>query len=420
MSDAVAVLRKPLMSRTMLMLVMSATIVSLSMGLRQSLGIFQTPMHDELGISATEFGFVLAVQSLVWGLAQPFVGVLADRFGTRIVLIGSALVYALGLAIMAPARSGAPLDLGGGVLAGIGVAGTGLGVVMGAVSRAVPIERRSQAVGAVAAAGSLGTFLLAPIGQMLVGGFGWRGALVAFAAIAAAMAALGIWVGRDASDAKTAAEMSADERGVGEVLLLALRHPGYMAMTAAFFACGFQLVFITTHLPAYLAFCGLPPAIGSTALALIGLFNTAGTYVVGLLGARYSQKRLLALVYLLRTAAIVVYVLTPVSAQSTLLFAVAMGLLWLSVAPLVSGIIGRMFGLKHFGTLYGVVFFSHQLGSAAGAMLGGTIFDLTGQYSMAWVALIVIGLLAFVLQWPMDDRPPEARRRIAAAAPAAA
>jgi predicted MFS family arabinose efflux permease len=194
------------------------------------------------------------------------------------------------------------------------------------------------------------------------------------------------------------------------VLHAAMRHPGYLAMTAAFFACGFQLVFITTHLPSYLAFCGLPPSVGASALALIGLCNTIGTYTVGLLGARYSQKRLLALVYLIRTMAIGAYLAVPVSPGSTLAFAAIMGFLWLSVAPLVSGLIGRMFGLKHFSTLYGIVFFSHQLGSFCGAMLGGVVFDLTGSYGVAWIALIAVGVLAASLQWPMDDRPPAARR----------
>jgi predicted MFS family arabinose efflux permease len=207
---------------------------------------------------------------------------------------------------------------------------------------------------------------------------------------------------------------------VGEALREAMAHRGYLFMTLAFFACGFQLVFITTHLPSYLQICGVAPGVGASALALIGLFNTVGTYMFGLLGARYSQKHLLALIYLLRTLFIVIFLLVPVSAGSTLVFAAAMGFLWLGVAPLVTGIIGRMFGLTHFNTLYGVVFLSHQVGSFFGAWMGGVVFDRFGNYNFGWGALIAIGLTAFTLQWLMDERPPREPRRAPQAAAAAA
>ncbi|HEX7967652.1 MAG TPA: MFS transporter [Stellaceae bacterium] len=391
--------------RTMLLLLVSAAILTLCMGLRQGLGLFLKPVTVDLGISASAFSFALAAQSMVWGASQPFVGMLADRWGTRPVVIATALVYAAGFVAMAMAGGAVALDIGGGLLAGIGIAGTGFGVLMGVVARAVPPERQSQAVGTVAALGSLGTFFLPPVGQFLIDGFGWRAALAAYAAIAASMALLALAIGRPQLSAKVVVTAE-DKQTLGEVLRVAARHPGYVAMTAAFFACGFQLVFITTHLPSFLAFCGLPPSVSASALALIGLCNTVGTYAVGLLGARYSQKRLLATIYMLRTLSIGVYLALPISAGSTLVFAAAMGLLWLGVAPLVSGLIGRMFGLKHFSTLYGIVFFSHQLGSFCGAMLGGVVFDLTGSYGAAWVALIAIGVLAASLQWPMDDRPP--------------
>jgi predicted MFS family arabinose efflux permease len=205
---------------------------------------------------------------------------------------------------------------------------------------------------------------------------------------------------------------------LGEALREAMAHRGYLFMTLAFFACGFQLVFITTHLPSYLQICGVAPGVGATALALIGLFNTVGTYLFGLLGARYSQKHLLALIYLLRTLFIVIFLMVPVSAASTLVFASAMGFLWLGVAPLVTGIIGRVFGLTHFNTLYGVVFLSHQVGSFFGAWMGGVVFDRFGNYDFGWGALIVIGLAAFTLQWLMDERPPRERAAQPAAAPA--
>jgi predicted MFS family arabinose efflux permease len=400
-----------------MLLVLSGLILSLCMGLRQSLGIFLRPVTVDLGISASAFSFAIALQNIVWGASQPIVGMLGDRFGARPVLVTTALVYAGGLWLMAASSGIAGLNIAG-TLIGIGVAGTGFGVLIGVVSRAVAPERRSQAVGTVAAAGSIATMVLAPLGQWLVGTFGWRDALLVFAGIAAAMAALALTMrSPGAADAPGAATSGEDDRPLGEVLRLALRHPGYLAMTAAFFACGFQLLFITTHLPSYLQICGLRPEVGGTALGVIGICNAIGTYGAGQLGARYSQRRLLALVYLLRTVFIVAYVLLPVSTGSTLVFAAAMGFLWLSVAPLVSGLIGSIFGMKHFSTLYGIVFFSHQIGSFCGALLGGLVFDLTGGYGIGWSGLVAIGLIAFLLQWGMDERPPE---RVAMARPATA
>ncbi len=388
----------------MALLWLCAAILSLCTGLRQSIGLFLPPITLDFGVSASAFSFAVALQAVVWGLTQPVAGMFADRWGTRPVVVGAALCYTSGLFLMGWPGGTLGLDLGG-VLIGVGIAGTGLGVLMGTVSRAVPPERRSRTVGTVAALGSLGTFLLAPLGQWVIQTAGWRAALVTFAAVAASMALLAIGIQPLSSTRHGASEGDEDERSLGDVLRVALRHRGYLAMTAAFFACGFQLMFVTVHLPAYLATCGLPPSVGATAMGLIGLSNTAGTYAVGLLGARYSQKRLLALLYLLRTLLIIVFLVLPISAVSTLTFAAALGLPWLGVAPLVSGLVGRVFGLKHFGTLYGFVFLSHSLGSTAGALLGGLSFDLTHSYSAAWTALIAIGLLAFALQWPMNDQP---------------
>jgi len=396
-----------------LLLVLSGVIISTALGLRQSMGLFMQPMVAGLGISAASFGFAIAVQNLVWGLSQPLVGALADRHGARPVVIGTALVYALGLALMFFAGDiPAGLQIAG-FLTGVGIAGTGFGVLIGAVSRAAPPERRTQTVGLVAAAGSLGTMIIAPLGQGLINGFGWQTAMLAFAAIAGSIALVALPI-RAQAQAQRAASSTLSLRNA---LREAVAHRGYMFMTLAFFACGFQLVFITAYLPSYLAYCGVAPGVGATALALIGLFNAIGTYVFGLLGARYSQKHLLALIYLLRTVTIAAFLVLPISATTTLLFAAAMGLLWLGVVPLVTGIIGRMFGMTYFNTLYGVAFLSHQVGSFVGAWMGGAVFDRTARYDIAWGALLVIGVIAFVLQWTMDERPP---REIAAAAAAPA
>jgi len=400
-------------SSMVLLIVLSGVIISICMGLRQSLGLFMQPMGVDLGISAAAFGFSIALQNIVWGASQPFVGALADRYGPRPILVGTALVYAAGLLLMLVSRSfpGA-LEIAG-FLVGIGAAGTGFGVLIGTVSRATPVEKRSQTVGLVAACGSIGTFVIAPLGGWLIEGFGWRTAMVAFAAIAASMVLLSLPI-REEKPIKDFSSSLNLKQAIRE----ATGHRGYLFMTLAFFACGFQLVFLTTHLPAYLALCGVAPGVGATALGLIGLFNAVGTYLFGHLGARYSQKHLLAFIYLARTAIIVVFLAAPISATSTLVFAAAMGFLWLGVAPLVTGIIGRVFGLTHFNTLYGIVFFSHQVGSFFGAWMGGLVFDFAGNYNFAWGALIVIGLAAFTLQWLMDERPPRGRPRAPVPVPA--
>ncbi len=393
--------------RSMLVLiVLSGLIISLCMGLRQSLGLFMRPMTLDLGISAATFGFSIALQNIVWGVSQPFVGALADRYGPRPVLVVTALVYAAGLLLMVVSKS-VPGGLAvAGFLIGIGTAGAGFGVLIGTITRATPPEKRSQTVGLVAAAGSLGTLLIAPVGQWLIDGFGWQTAMVAFAAIAGSMALLSLPI---REQPVAGGSSSRANQKLGEALREATGHRGYLFMTLAFFACGFQLVFITTHLPAYLQICGVAPGVAASALGLIGLFNAIGTYMFGLLGARYSQKHLLALIYLLRTLFIVIFLLVPISAASTLVFAAAMGFLWLGVAPLVTGIIARVFGLTHFNTLYGVVFLSHQIGSFFGAWMGGLVFDRTGSYDFGWGALIVIGVTAFTLQWLMDEHPPRER-----------
>src|SRR5947209_7539194 len=301
--------------RAMLLLILlSGLIISLCMGLRQSLGLFMRPTALGLGISAASFGFWIALQNIVWGVSQPFVGALADRYGPRPVLVVTALLYAAGLLLMVVSKSiPGGLELAG-FLIGVGTAGAGFGVLIGTISRATPPEKRSQTVGLVAAAGSLGTMVIAPLGQWLIDGYGWQVAMVGFAAIAGSMALLSLPIREQAPLGVS----SNRTQKLGEAVREAVAHRGYLFMTLAFFACGFQLVFLTTHLPAYLQLCGVAPGVAASALGLIGLFNAVGTYMFGLLGARYSQKHLLALIYLLRTLFIVLFLLFPVSAASTL------------------------------------------------------------------------------------------------------
>ncbi len=382
------------------LVVASATVLSLAMGLRQTLGLFQINVTTDLGISAATFGFAMAIQNLAWGLSQPFVGALSDKLGSRPIVLVAGCVYALGLFLTAKA-GGIGLQVGGGLMIGLALSGLAFGVMIGAVSRAASSETRPTAVAIVSAAGSLGTFVLAPIGQYLIQAQGWQTTLLVFAAIALLMAAIGFIL--------DGAPPSANGPGQRPDAIAALReavaHPGYLLMTLAFFACGFQLVFIVTHLPKYLVLCGIAPGVGATALALIGLCNAVGTLVLARLGARYGNKEMLAAVYLLRTLAIAAFVSIPVSTESTLMFAAAMGFLWLGVAPLVSALLTNMFGLTNFGTLHGVMFLSHQIGSFLGAWLGGLSYDLSGSYTIAWMALIGIGAIAALVQISMDERP---------------
>jgi predicted MFS family arabinose efflux permease len=393
--------RKPMTDRrsVYLLIALSGVIISLCMGLRQSLGLFMRPMGETLGVTAAAFGFSIALQNIVWGLAQPFAGAIADRRGPRPVIVVTALVFAAGLVMMIYS-SAFP---GGLTLAGflLGVGTTGFGTLYGAISRKVPAEKRSQTIGLVAAAGSLGTMVIAPIGGKMINGAGWQFAMFVFAGLAVCMALFSLPIAE-----KPSTNNFQVKQKLSDALREAVGHRGYLFMTLAFFACGFQLVFLTTHLPAYLALCGVAPGVGATALGLIGLFNAIGTYIFGQLGARYSQKRLLAMIYLLRTLFIVAFLVAPISAASTLVFAAAMGFLWLGVTPLVTGIIGRVFGLTHFNTLYGVVFLSHQVGSFFGAWMGGLVYTYAGNYNFAWGALIAVGITAFTLQWLMDERPP--------------
>ena len=389
--------------RHVLVIVVAASVIlSLSMGMRQSIGLFLPPLSRELGVSASEFGFALALQSLVWGLTQPVIGALGDRYGARPVVLGAAVVYAAGLLVLAWSDPLLGLNAGAGAMMGMGIAGTGFGVLFGAVARVVPAERRVQTLGIVSAAGSVATLLLAPLGQLLIENSGWRSGATAFAGVALAMAILGVLIGPKPAAAAEAARETATLR---QSLLAAARHPGFVAMTVAFFACGFQLMYITVHLPSYLALCGVSPGVSATALGVIGLGNAVGSLLAGYLGARHSQKRLVAAAYLLRTIAIAAFLALPVTPTTTIVFAAAMGLLWLGVVPLVSALIVKLFGLKHFNTLFGFAFLSHQVGAFVGSWLGGLSFDLTGSYGVAWTAMLAVGSCAFLLQWFMDDRP---------------
>jgi predicted MFS family arabinose efflux permease len=392
----------------------AAVMLSLAMGMRQSLGLFMRPMTQDIGISAADFAFALAIQNIVWGVTQPFAGALVDRFGTRWIAVGGGLLYALGLLVSAYGSSTLALTLGAGVLVGIALSCTTAGIAAKIAARVVRPERHSLAFGLVSAAGSVGTFVAAPLAQGVIASDGWRMALLAFVALAAAMLPAALLGGR--ADEIPSAGHGGAHQTLRHALGEAGRHPGYVVMASAFFVCGLQLVFITTHLPTYLAICGLDPMIGAQALATIGAFNIIGSWLFGWLGDRYPKRYLLGLIYLLRSALIAAYFMLPPSQLSTLLFAAAMGLLWLGVIPLVNGLVTEIFGVQFLATLTGVAFFSHQLGSFLGAWAGGVIYDTLGSYDLAWRLAVLIGIVAGAVQLFMNDRPTP---RMAAAGAAA-
>lgn len=384
-----------------LVLVAAGTILSTSMGIRQSLGLFLGPITYATGIPIATFGLAMAVQNLAWGIGQPFMGALADRFGGRLVIITGAVCFAAGLWLMSLGTA-LGLFIGGGVLIGLAVAATSHGVLVGIISRIAAPRVRALAVSILAAVGSLGTFIIAPGTQWSLDALSWETTLLILAVLASSMAVL---AAAFRTNHASAAQTSTEKPNAIRAIRRALRHPGYVAMTVAFFACGFQLIFVATHLPNFIAICGLPASLSASAIALIGVFNAIGTLAAGQLGERYGHKLVLAAIYVLRTIAIASYAFLPVSIESTLMFGAAMGLLWLSVIPPVSALINAMFGAANFGALFGVMFLSHQIGAFLGAYLGGLSFDITGDYAAAWASLVIVGALAAIIQFSMDDRP---------------
>ncbi len=384
----------------------AAVMLSLAMGMRQSLGLFMQPITRDIGISAADFAFALAIQNIVWGVAQPFAGALVDRFGTRMIALFGGLLYAGALIITAYASAAWMITISSGVMIGVALACTTSGVAAKIAAKVVRPERRSLAFGLVSAAGSIGTFFCAPLAQGVIQASGWQMAMFAFVALAAAMLPAALFGGRADKVPVDNANTGAAET-MRSTLGEAAGHGGYIIMAAAFFVCGLQLVFLTTHLPTFLADCGADPMLGAQALAVIGAFNVFGSWLFGWLGDRYHKPMLLGGIYILRSVAIALYFTLPVSQFSTLVFAAVMGTLWLGVIPLVNGLVAQIFGIRYLATLTGIAFFSHQVGSFLGAWAGGVIYDALGSYTLAWQLAAGIGLAAGIMQLFMGTRPTE-------------
>ncbi|TBU74633.1 MFS transporter [Phytopseudomonas daroniae] len=386
--------------RTSFWLMLGASLIlALSLGTRHGFGLFLSPMSDDFGWGRGVFAFAIALQNLIWGIAQPFTGALADRFGAQRAIIVGGLLYAAGLVLMGLSDSPLSLSLSAGLLIGIGLSGTSFSVILGVVGRAVPVEKRSMAMGIAAAAGSFGQFAMLPGTLGLIGWLGWSAALVALGIMVALIVPLAAMV-------KDRPQVSqGPQQTLGEALREACSHSGFWLLALGFFVCGFQVVFIGVHLPAYLVDQHLPAMVGTTVLALVGLFNVFGTYIAGWLGGRRSKPRLLSALYLARGVVIALFITVPLSVWTAYAFGIIMGLLWLSTVPLTNGTVATMFGVRNLSMLGGIVFLFHQLGSFLGGWLGGYLYDHTGSYDLVWQISILLSVLAAALNWPVREQP---------------
>jgi MFS family permease len=376
-----------------------AVLLALSLGIRHTFGLFLAPMSRDHGWSREVFAFAIALQNLVWGLVQPLTGRFADRFGAGRAILGGTALYVGGLVLMALAQSGAALVVSAGLLIGLGLSGTGMPVVFGAIVRSTPPERRSMAMGIAMSVGSLGQFVMLPGALQAIEAFGSGTTLLAFAAIGLLMAPLAMALG----ERPAAPAAGRPHRGLGEVLGEALRHRGFWLLSLGFFVCGFHVVFIATHLPAFLTDRGLEPKTGAIVLALVGLFNIAGSWLAGFLGGRVSKPAILVGIYAARALVIGAFVLAPVTHGSAYLFGAAMGLLWLSTVPPTNGTIASVFGVENMATLGGLVFLFHQVGAFLGGWLGGRLYALTGSYDLVWWISVGLAVLAALLNVPVRE-----------------
>lgn len=375
-------------------------IALLGLGVRSTFGLFLAPMSADLGWGREVFALAIAIQNLMWGLSQPVAGMIADRFGTARVLALGGLLYGLGIYGMAQASSPSMLYMTGGLLVGLGMSGASFPLVLAALGRMVPERRRTLAFGITTAAGSLGQFLLVPLGQQFLVVYGWPTALVLLALLVALVIPLATAMrGRGQESAGVA------KQSMGQALREAGRHSGYLYLTAGFFVCGFHVSFIGTHMPAYVTDRGLSAEIGAWSLATVGLFNVLGAILAGILGNRFQKKILLSLIYLARAVIITVFIMLPISPATVLLFSAAIGLTWLSTVPLTSAIVAQIFGPRYMATLFGFVFLSHQFGSFLGVWLGGYMFDRSGSYDVVWWLGVALGLFAALVHLPINERP---------------
>jgi predicted MFS family arabinose efflux permease len=380
-------------------LVACSAVLVLSTGIRATFGLFLQPISHDLHWGREVFALAIAVQNLVWGATQPFAGMIADKYGSGRVVIGSIALYALGLLLMAFPMSPGMFALSAGLVFGTSLSGVTFSVVAGVLGRAYPPQKRSMVLGISAAAGSFGQFAMLPFTQLLLTRLGWHGTLIALSGIALLMAPLAT-----AMVSRRGATAHVFKQSAAQALHEAARHRGYVLLTLGFFVCGFQVVFIGVHLPSYLLDRGFAASVGVTALALIGLGNIVGTYLTGWLGGHMPKRWILSFIYFARAVAIALFLWLPQTTASVYTFAVTIGVLWLSTIPPTNGIVAQVFGVRYLSMLAGVTFFSHQIGSFLGAWLGGVVFDRTGSYDLVWYLSIALGIVAGIIHLPIDER----------------
>jgi len=384
---------------TLPILIGASVMLTISMGLRQSLGLFMQPLTQDIRISVSDFTLALAVQNLAWGFLQPFAGALTVRYGFRAIMVAGALLYSAGLALMAGANGFLSVMIGGGVLIGMSLACTAAAIAMSVAARAVPASVRSTVLGLVSGAGSLGALLSAPLGQILNEGYGWRMGLIGFVVLSLLMIPAAWYAGRvDKIPLPKPADDEIDNSSASVATRIAFSNASFVVMTGAYFVCGMQLVFLTTHLPSYLAICGMDPMLSAQTLGMIGGFNVLGSIFFGWAGQRWNKLALLGGIYIFRSIALAWYFTLPPTQATTLLFGAIMGFLWMGVGPLVAGAVVEMFGLKWQAMIQGLAFMSHQGGSFLGAYGGGVLYDALGSYTMAWRIGVALGLAGGIVQ----------------------
>ena len=391
-----------------LVLVSGSLILTLGLGIRHGFGLFLQPISADMHWSRETFALAIALQNLVWGITQPFAGMIADKYGSGRVVAGGALLYVLGLFWMAHPTTPLAFVLSSGIVIGIGLSGVTFSLMAGVLGRAFPPEKRSMVLGISAAAGSFGQFAMLPLTQFLLSNIGWVGALTTLGAVGLAMVPLAAVLAE-----RRTTHVHAFRQSTGQALKEAFGHRGYVLLTLGFFVCGFQVVFVGVHLPAYLADHGFPARVAVTALALIGFFNIIGTYATGWLGARMPKRYILSFIYFARAIVIALFVFLPLSTLSVYLFAMALGILWLSTVPPTNGIVAHVFGVRYLAMLSGFTFLSHQVGSFLGAWLGGKLYDVLGSYDIVWYLSIALGVVAGLINLPIDEH--EIRRAPAVA-----
>jgi len=392
---------EPFWSRPIYILICASAVIMIAVGIRQSFGLFLKPVSLGLGWGFEIFASAIAIQNLMIGIGAPLLGAIADRWGQVRVIALAGACYAVGVFLISQSTTQSGMILSAGFLTGMGLAGVGMPLMLAVVGQAAPEEKRSMWLGIVTAGGTAGQMVVVPLSQGMIDRYGWYVTIIILSAVAAMIVPMVMSM----SGASSAIRKNPSRQSLAQALAEAARHRGYILLVVGFYICGLHVQFIATHLPNFLSDSGLGAGIAATAIAVIGLFNMIGTYTAGYLGGKLRKNYLLSAIYLARSIVILVFFQMPISEVSVMMFAAAIGLLWLSTVPLTGGIVAGLFGTRYMATLYGIVFLSHQLGSFTGVWLGAVIRDTTGSYDAFWWVTVVFGLIAALIHWPIDVQP---------------